>query len=443
MHTHGGRRRLYADRVTATTYAPTPQDRAAFDLIEHPPQGGTALRFDDATGATLAKGDPDLVKGIAVLKAGTFHGSNGPVTLDDVDLEGYAERFEALRSFVRPPLRADHSYSVMSVLGRFESLRVETRPDDTVGGREVPMLVGDVRLVGSTEDKRQTRERILSGMFQERSSELFPYRTNTGVEYSSAFLGAAFVDIPAVEGLGAITLRRGHALTSDHPTDEEAAIVADEQTPDETTTPTTPVEDQVVGDPTPVTSAPPAGETTPDAPVEDDEPALEVDTDEDTPEDDPEVDAAPPGEVPPANLRAALAAAGVTDPATMLRVEQEVERRATLRVEQETRLGEFRAAGILTPKVAPHAEVLLRHDDEGVRDAAYAILSATRPAVALRSEKRGTHTSVAPGGARDGQVITLSMTRDEVASVWESLDTDARKVHRSEYTEWQRAQAAQ
>lgn len=420
--------------TTATGYAPAPEDRAAYDLIEHGAPAVT-LRLTGPTGATFAKNEPDMVRGIAVLKPGTFHGQGGSVTIDADDLEAYVHRFDALRGVLRPPLRLDHSTSVMSVIGRYESLRVEDRVDVATGER-TPMLVGDVRLNGTDEENARIRTWIARGKLEERSSELFPYETNAGTLFSSIFAGAAFVDIPAVEGLGAITLRRA-TLAIDRNTEQGDGIVPETTEPIEdaatepttsepTTTPTT------VEDPTP---SAPAEEPAPDAPVigDDPEPAP---TD---PEDDQ-----PVGEVPGGtDLRAVFRAAGVQlDEVTLRRIERTNLDLVNRRVELAARLDRFTSKGVIPSGLRTTAEALLAHDDKAVRDGFAAYLDHARPPVALKAET-GTQTSVAPGGARDGH-IALTMTREEVEATYEAATPEQRRTHLSaELKAWQDARPAQ
>jgi hypothetical protein len=398
------------------------------------------LRLDrSAGGIEFAKDDPDLIVGIPVVKPGTF---NGTFVVEETDLLAWAERFNQLRGVFRPPMREDHSWSVSQVLGRYVDLRVEDRLDETVGV-EVPMLVGDIRLVGTAQERADTRERILSGKYDERSSEFYPYRTNAGVEYPSVFMGAAFVDIPAVEGLGAITLRRD-TLTNDRTTDQGATVPeTDEQDEQQ---PTAPLDTPTPTDP--VTSEP----TTPPATTEEHagHPA-EVDApDDDAPElgDDPTADdpethtGAPAADQPAGDLRAALRAAGVADEVLLRRVEREVEERTTRRVELAHRMTTFTDKGVIPMKLRGQVEALLGHDDKSVRDGVAALLDAARPPVALR-DTRGTQTSEAPGGARDGH-IALTMTAEEVNAVFEAATPDQQSTYlRAELKTWQDARAAQ
>lgn len=393
--------------MSATTFAPTPADRAAYDLAEHPTPGGHALRVTDRPGVVLAAGAPDLIVGLAVLKPGVF---NGVFEVTREDLDAWVQRFGELRGTFRPPLRIDHSWDVLSVIGRFVDLRVENRPDESAGGTIVPMLVGDVQLAGTPEENAQIKSWITSGKLDERSSEIWPYRTNTGAEYPSIFAGCAFVDIPAVEGLSPITLRRAGATLS--ATDAGG-------TPMSTTDDTTPE----VAPETDAEQIPEVEPAVEDAETPEGDDADVVDEGDGTPQDEPLDTPEEGGDEPAADEPSGdLAAARPGD------VEAEIERRVALRLESETRIANLSARGVLTPGVKSHAETLLRHTDDGVRSAAFAILNAQTPPVALGREA-GQATST-PVPSEDGTVSPQELgelSGREFGAAWAQLTTDQRR----------------
>jgi hypothetical protein len=412
--------------VSTDTLAPAPEDLEAY-------RATTQTSRDDATvlrlgpeRITFAAGDADLIVGMAVCKPGVFNGVF-EVTRDDLD--AWVARFEELRGVLRPPMRLDHGWSVTEVIGRFEALRVENRPDPAAGGAVVPMLVGDWRIVGTPDERRLIREWIKGDKLNERSSEFWSYRTNVGAEYPSVFAGCAFVDIPAVEGLGAITLRRAGGTLSATP--EEGAHMADEQP--------TPTDDDVETPPTGDTVTPAGGDV---ADAADETPASDPhDVDPDgtgDPADDagdppadaepePADDDAPSGEVPPTELAAQLRAAGVTDADALRTIEAAVELRVARRLEAETRLSAHTARGVIPLGVRPQVEALLRHDDQAVRDGIDALLAATAAPVKLRAEA-GTLSATVPseGGATSpDELRELSAT--ELGPVWAALTSEQRK----------------
>ena len=147
------------------------------------------------------------ITGMDVLKTGVF---NGVVEIIDADLDGMVARFEELRDggiFV-PPFRLDHGWSVLDVIGYYETLETYTRDDPTTGVVR-RFMRGDVRITGSLDhDPAKIVAAIKRGALRTRSSELGFYVTNAGVELPRIFYGCAFVDIPAVEGLEPVKLSR-------------------------------------------------------------------------------------------------------------------------------------------------------------------------------------------------------------------------------------------
>lgn len=401
-----------------TTFAPAPEDQAAYGLLQHAApdnvahlHGGVQLAADDS---------PDILRGVAVVKPGLFNGVF-EVTAEDID--AWVQRFDELRGVFRPPMRLDHSWEVMNVIGRFVELYRENRVDESQGGVVVPMLVGDVQLVGTPEENARIKAWVKSGKLDERSSEFYPYRTNTQAEYPSVFAGCAFVDIPAVEGLGSITLRRAGATLSATDT-EGTPMTATTDAP--ATDPEVDPNAAPVEDPAPAADPAAVEEPAPTDPVEDPE--------QDPDEGDGEL-VDPAGNVPPAQSLALNRDADI---------EAEVERRVALRLESEQRLTTLRSRGVLTPAVTGHAEALLRHTDQAVRDAAFAVLDAQRPPVKLGAVAGtlGTVSSGAPAGDRTTEVIHLDMTREDATSAYLALDADGREKYRPELAAWQAAHPA-
>lgn len=405
----------YAVHMTTATWTPAPEDLEGYRVTEEAAPDVELLRLDGHEAVEFAASDPDLIVGMAVVKPGTFNGVF-EVTRDMLD--AWVQRFDALRGTFRPPMRLDHSWEVSNVIGRFESLRVENRPDPSAGDAVVPMLVGDWRLVGSKAEKDQVREWIRGDKLSERSSEFRPYHTNTGAEYPSVFAGCAFVDIPAVEGLGSITLRRATlAAEQQHSTpDTEGPDMADEN--DTTAT----------ADTDPTEQAPDAAvETAPDeqAPAAEDasivieQPPAAADDDDDENTDGDSGD-----------VVASLRAAGITLTREQhLALEREVEARVTLRREADERIALFRSRGVLVPAIADTATALLRHTDPSVRDGVAAILDLARPPVALSAAVGAAGTVDVENS--DG-TLTASALRElddaqELGQAWAALTADQRR----------------
>ena len=122
-----------------------------------------------------------------VFKAGTFADSFGFVeTWTTEHLAQLVSNFELLKPvLVNIPVRADHGRSIEKVKGYVTALRVAEG-----------VLLADVVL--TEPDAVEKYER---GTYRSRSAEIGFYETNEGAAYYPVFLGVAFVDIPAVEGL--------------------------------------------------------------------------------------------------------------------------------------------------------------------------------------------------------------------------------------------------
>lgn len=391
---------------TDTAFAPDAADLAAYAVLEHDAPAGVVTLHGLGAADTLAAGeDPAVIKGIAVVKPGFYNGYF-EVTRDDLD--AWVARFAELVTTFRPPFRLDHSWNVLNVIGRFVDLRVENRSDESIGGTVVPMLVGDIRLNGTKAENAQIREWIKSGKLDERSSEFYPYKTNAGAEYPSIFAGCAFVDIPAVEGLGAITLHRDTLSSTDTP---EGTTVSD------TTAAPAPVE----GDAPVVEETAPVVEEgvevpTDDAPTIGDEPVVEA---------HPE----PTDEDPtPAELAASLESLGVN-----LTSEQraslaaEIDRRVALRVEADNRIATFSAKGVVPLAVKDTVESLLRHPDATVRDGLAALLEIAKPPVVLKA-KVGASDSEQPHDGPISPAELAALDFEEFTEQWAALSSEHRKT---------------
>lgn len=420
-----------------------PQRGALEAIARHAPDTARATLGNTLT---LAKADPDLVIGVEVLKVGTF---NGVVTLDDADLDALAARFHELTGVFTPPMRLDHSWDVLSVVGWFEDLRVEERVDPTDAATPKPYLVGDFRLVGTAAERAQLREWITSGKLRNRSSELMPYVTNTGREFSQVFAGCAFVDIPAVEGLSPIALRR-EALTKE--TDQEEATVptddtstegteaapAEAVTTDATTDPAEGTEGQEGQQEAADTGA--GAEGTPaNAPTAEDGHVILGDPEPEDEDEEQEGQQEVPDE---AQLRGAmptmdaLRGMGLTEAqATALRAHVDAE--VQLRTEATERLTRYRAAGVIPLAAATQVEHLLRHTDRTVRDATAQLLDLARPPVNLDA-RLGEQASTTV--REDGRVTPDELRKlsgDEFGEAWASLTSAERKTpeYRAAYHE--------
>lgn len=400
--------------------------RAGRDLYRFRITDGLSREVDDVT--QLAK-EPDgsvIVPGVDVLKVGTFNG----LSLVDGDLEAMVERFELLREGVFvPPLRLDHSWSILSVIGWWERLETYRRLDES-DGIEKLFLRGDVRVTGSLDIGVDTvLGAIKRGALRPRSSELGYYQTNAGLELPLVFYGAAFVDIPAVEGLAPVKLSRPapepHSIVNLH---SEGTPNVSEQTPEQAPDEQTETPEGVEAP----EETPEGGQEAPEQTPEDEGTGEDTPSPEEPAEEpgdgDGEEPAEEPGEEQPADdggASAELAAAR----AEITRLRQE---------RADEQLAAFKASGRVVPATEQAARTLLSHDSDDVRRAAGTILGNVAPPVALdRRSGRRTHDLTASAGG-DGEVIRLGMTAEEVGDLWSSLSTEERKAHRDEYDAWQR-----
>ncbi len=419
--------------MTTMTTSTDTRPRRLLDAAEHARPDTLRIAEPLTDRLELADGDPDLVKRVALLKVGTFNGTV-EVTAEDLDL--FTARFRELAesgTFV-PPMRLDHSWDVLSVVGWFEDLYVETHPDPTNGDAPTPYLLGDFRIVGTDEERETLRAWIKGGKLRNRSSEIMPYRTNNGREYARVFAGCAFVDIPAVEGLAPITLRRDPATLSLDSTDTgRGAAVADSTEQDKTTEPdgdvVTPADTTSDGGSSSSATSAPSADTPDDAEdgstVGDPEPEPEAtggEEEESTPRE--------PEQLRASGLEAALRAAGLDglegDKLAAVRAafDREVLRERTA----DERLTRYRDKGVIPLSVADRVEALLRHDDDNVRDSVAALLDLASPRVPL-GDHAGTQTSPEPG---DGSTITPDELRglsgDALGEAWAALSRDQRKA---------------
>lgn len=402
--------------------------RGGADLYRFRLAGSLSRTVQDVT--TLAKESDGsvVIPDVDVLKVGTFNG----LQLVDGDLDAMVERFYSLREsgIFLPPFRLDHSWSVLSVIGYFDDLSTYVRVDETDGTSKL-FLRADVRITGSVDySVDQILSAIKRGSLRSRSSELGYYYTNSGIELPLIFYGAAFVDIPAVEGLAPVKLSK--------PAPEPHSIV--NLNAEGSAVSTTPVEDEAAAraaaaaavaaaDPPPADD--PAGDPAPD-PVPDSEGTTPPADPDPEPTGDPDPVPADPPPTPPAG----------TDPQAFAAAVAELEAAradlAKLRADRvATDLGAFQRDGKVVPVTLAAARTLLSHDDDVVRDAARQILSNAPSAVTLGAKHGKKTLSADLSVAGDGsKTIQLGMEPDEVGALWASFSTDERRNRQAEYDAW-------
>lgn len=401
------------------------------------------------------RGGATVLTDVDIFKAGTFNG----LTVSALELSALVERFYELRdgNVFLPPVRLDHSWSILAVIGYIEELRVVAAPDMSAGGAEAAFLRADLRIT-----EPDAVELIRRGTAINRSSEIGPYITNGGIEYPLVVWGVAFVDIPAVEGLRPVKLAKAYAFGHPKITDLSGATMhcthcgandhASEACPTLAAGGT---------GTTGTTGTPPAGTTGADTTGGGTGTGAGTGTGTQPPAagtggEGAGTGTAPAGDAPPAGAStglsaeaearlvalaqervvAQLAAAGL-DPTVITALQTDMTRVHAENAERE--ITALTARGVVTPGNRAAVLALLSHPDAAVRDGARTVLEIARPPVTLGaangqqadtpagSAGNGTTANGQPATGAPGQpAITLSMTGDEVGRAWSALTTEQR-----------------
>lgn len=144
-----------------------------------------------------------VLKRVPVFRSGEFSDSMGYEHLwEDFHMQQMVMHYNYLREsgvFANVPVRADHpSFMggiITNVIGYHENLVAE-KMTSPVNGEEYTYLLADMHII-----KEEAQKDILSGLWRTRSAEIGPYNTNDKAELWPVYMGVAYVDIPAVEGL--------------------------------------------------------------------------------------------------------------------------------------------------------------------------------------------------------------------------------------------------
>lgn len=147
-----------------------------------------------------------IYSGVAVFRSGTFRDSMGELsTWEDLHVKQMSDNYNYLTSkgiLGSVPARDGHkTYLVGDIPGRGEVVgwhrdlqtKVLTNPTD---GKKYSYLLADYELT-----QQYAVEKHDNGTWRNRSAEVGGYRTNDESEFWPVYLGFAFVDFPAVEGL--------------------------------------------------------------------------------------------------------------------------------------------------------------------------------------------------------------------------------------------------
>lgn len=193
------------------------------------------------------------VTDMPVFRTGTFRDSWGEQsTWESIHMHQMVSHFELLKnSGALPdvPVREGHFTGIKGLIGHHTSLRVE-KMKSKVDGKDYDYLLATYEI---TEPEAQGK--IERGTWRNRSSEIGQYNTNDEAAYWPVYMGFAYVDIPAVEGLNGFA--KDAQTPGDGPillTDKDTAVTTPQTpAPAEPTTPATP----------PVPPTPPAPAPTP------------------------------------------------------------------------------------------------------------------------------------------------------------------------------------
>lgn len=144
------------------------------------------------------------LKDVPVFRSGVFRDSMGfQHTWEDLHMGQMVQNFELLRNqglFADVPVRKDHpsflgGNSLDSLIGYHTSLKTERRTNPA-DGKEYTYILAEYEILDP-----DAQQKIDSGLWRNRSAEIGSYITNGEAEFWPAYMGVAYVDIPAVEGL--------------------------------------------------------------------------------------------------------------------------------------------------------------------------------------------------------------------------------------------------
>lgn len=156
-----------------------------------------------------------ILKRVPLFHSGEFSDSMGyERTWEEIHIHQMAANFAALKDtgiFPNVPVRKDHPSFVGNILdnvvGYHRNLYVE-RLTNKADGQEYMYILGDLEIID-----KDAQEKYLNGLWRSRSAEIGVYQTNNKAEFWPTFMGVAFVDIPAVEGLNFENQMRQHIST--------------------------------------------------------------------------------------------------------------------------------------------------------------------------------------------------------------------------------------
>lgn len=167
--------------------------------------GAMSLAADQPTMRWFERGENKVLEvERAVFRSGTFRDSMGDQQTWGVeDLNLFVQHFNLLQSngvMPRVPIRKGHrSFSgtanMDGLIGWVTGLRVE-RKKAAIDGNEYDVLYAKGEILDPI-----AQQKVSSGLWSNRSSEVGRYTDNNDVTYGPVFMGYAYVDFPAVERL--------------------------------------------------------------------------------------------------------------------------------------------------------------------------------------------------------------------------------------------------
>lgn len=168
-----------------------------------------------------------ILDDVAVFRSGSFEDSMGRRnTWEQQHMDSMAAHFDMLRErniLADIPVRSGHPGWLVAgqegngkVVGWHTGIRVEER-ESTHDGSSYHYLIASYEIIDEEAQKA-----VSSGLWRNRSSEIGTYITNDGAEYFPVYMGFAYVDIPAVEGLNGFSKAK-HIIQEDSMTDTKDA----------------------------------------------------------------------------------------------------------------------------------------------------------------------------------------------------------------------------
>jgi len=158
-----------------------------------------------------------IIEGLPVFRSGTFRDSMGfQHTWESIHMDQMVANFEMLvnRSiFSDVPVRSGHPGWLVSgtegtgkVVGYHTALRKEERTSKH-DNKEYTYVLADVEVLDPA-----AMEAIEGGLWRNRSAEIGSYVTNDEAEFWPVYMGVAYVDIPAVEGLNGFSKHQNFSV---------------------------------------------------------------------------------------------------------------------------------------------------------------------------------------------------------------------------------------